>query len=81
MNNQSAWFQISQVFLNSMMIERDEHIDQFLRAPNLAIGNINLITPVSTLDERHVLAVPKHAVAGPLECLRQNIANGNNSLT
>src|ERR1700689_4847573 len=63
------------------MVERDKHVHLHLGATNVSIRDVQLIARMASLDERGILPVAEHAIAGSFETLGDNRANGVYSLS
>src|ERR1700678_1623595 len=63
------------------MVERDKHVHLHLGATNVSIRDVQLIARMAALDERGILPVAEHAIAGSFETLGDNRANGVYSLS
>ena len=80
-DHHSPNFKIGQIMFKAMMIESNEHIHLFLGAANALVTDVQLVTAVPSFDQRHVLAIPKHAVAAALERLGEDLTDRDNPLT
>src|SRR6267378_2192916 len=74
-------FQFLHIRLETVMVERDKHVDLRFGAANAFIRDVQLIARVPAFYQGGILAVAEHAISGSLETFGDNRANGVYSLS
>src|SRR5882672_9151132 len=74
-------FQFLHIQLESVMVERDEHVHRGFGAAGALTRDVQLIARTPALDERGILAIAEHAISGSFETFGDNRANGVYSLS
>ena len=70
-----SFFDLRNVRLQSVMIHGHQDIDHRLRAPDLLMTDVQLITGMSSFNKGVVLAIAEDAVTGTLETLPYNLTD------